>query len=372
MSLLLLFRRGGTPPDPFTRTRNTASWTWVLTDHAGNALAELDTATQRTLVVKRNQAPQASFTLGLHDARATLLTTAVNNGLPLLRCYEGPAGSRILRFHGGLASLDEQATDGAGTLAATFRGPFAILEQRYTAAAVTYTSTDAGQIAKQLIDTTNTDSETGIATTGTIATTKTRDRTYEHKQISEAILELTRVLDGFDLRVEPQEYQAGKIGVLHIDARQGGDQPDVLFEYGEATLANVTSVHRSTRHPITRVRVIGSDGITSEKASTTGEALYGRLMTLVQATDVKEQATADDKATDALRPGPIRVVEFSPDPARAPQPFTDYGLGDTVRLHVRHGSLNFTAAPRVNAITIVIDDDGNDASHTLEIDQADI
>lgn len=349
-----------------------AEWTWVLANHRGEALAELDTASGRLLAFKRNTAPQATLALGLEDHRAELLLAALSDGLPLLRCYQGPPGARVLRFHGPLWGLDEQSAETTGNVTATFRGPFARLEQRFTAAAVTYSATDAGQIAKQLIDTTNSDSDTGIATTGTITATKTRDRTYENKQISEAIRELTEVRDGFDFRVEPQEYASGKIGVLHVDARQGTDKPGALFEYGAGTTANVTAVRRTTRLPITRVRVIASDGLVSETASTAGEAKYGRLMQIVQASDVKEQATADDKATDALRPAPIQVVEFTPNPSKAPVPFTDYALGDTVRLHARTGALEFESAPRVNAITITLDDEGNEAGHALEIDTAEV
>ena len=98
-----------------------STWIWVLSTHAGEALAELDTATNRTLTFKRNAAPEAQLTLGLQDTRAELLTEALANGLPLLRCYQGEPGSRTLRFHGVLTRIEEQAAEN-GTLTTSLLG----------------------------------------------------------------------------------------------------------------------------------------------------------------------------------------------------------------------------------------------------------
>jgi hypothetical protein len=80
------------------------------------------------------------------------------------------------------------------------------------------------------------------------------------------------------------------------------------------------------------------------------------------ASDVSEQATLDDKAQALLRPDPIKVVAFTPDPTLAPLPWDDYWLGDTVSFFGRRGAFVEDVTARINKITVVIDDEGNEAA----------
>jgi hypothetical protein len=208
---------------------------------------------------------------------------------------------------------------------------------------------------------------------GTIEPTVTRDRTYEHKQVAGAIVDLTNVQGGFDFEVVPVDSGA-TIGQFNVYAHQGIDRSNgpeaVVFEFGPGTIGNVQKVSRQTQTPLNRVRMLGANGLVSEKSDPVSEAKYGTLMDVLQATDVSEQATLDAQAQAALRPDPIRVIGFTPDPEIAPKPWDDYWLGDTVRFRADLGSLQLDIAVRVNGIQLQIDSDGNVASVTLTIDQA--
>jgi hypothetical protein len=215
-----------------------------------------------------------------------------------------------------LAPFDEQLEEGA-QLNLTFRGPFTRLigygqsRGRFTAASFTRTATDAGQIAKALIDTYGIGA--GVATTGTITASKTRDRAYQYANVGEAIVNLTRVFDGFDFEVIPIEYTGGNIGQLVVYAAQGSDRTStVRFQYGPGTLANCRSVNRQIEPPINTARVIGANGLVGLKTDAGSIATFGEMWVQENASDVGEQATLDDKAQALLRPTRSRSCRSRP------------------------------------------------------------
>lgn len=335
-----------------------AKHVWVIATSAGQALAELTTATGRQLTFRRNGVPEATFALSHEDEDAKLLLDALAaGGVPLLKVFR----NGILRFHGYLAPFTEEAQE-QSILTATFRGPFGRLlgdggnRGRFTAAVKEFSQIDAGQIAWTLINETP---SVGIRK-GTIEATKLRDRRYESGNVGELIVNLTNVLDGFDFEVVPTD--AGRdIGRFDVFARQGQERMDAPFEYGATTLANVRRFERATQPPINVARVIGADGLVGEKRNQTSIDKYGEWWVQFAASDVSEQPTLDDKAQALLRPNPIKVLNFTPDPALAPLPWDDYWLGDTVPVRARQGSLSEDSAARVNEITVVVDDNGNEA-----------
>lgn len=336
-------------------------WSFLLADSLGNGVAELATGGGRTLTFTRNAYPEATITISHDDDAAAVFFDTLRNGIPTLRAYR----DGVLRFHGELAPFSETLEEDA-QLSLLFRGPSARLigygqsRGRFTLASRVFSAADAGQIAKTLIDEAT---GSGIATTGTIQTSKTRDRTYQYANIGEAITNLTRVLDGFDFEIVPIEYAAGKIGQFNVYASQGSDLSDtVLFQYGPNTLANVQSVTRQTEPPINYARVLGTNGLASIKSDPGSIAKYGYWIVQESISDVAEQATLDDKAQSLLRPDPIKVVAFSPDPTLAPAPWDDYWLGDTVSFFGRRGAFVEDVTARVNKITVVVDDEGNEAA----------
>lgn len=342
-----------------------AQWTWQLADAAGAALAELTTATGRSLAFRRNTFGEASFTISHDDDAAQLLLDSLaNTGIPTLRAYRHGENDQagVLRFNGYLAALAEAAEE-ASSVQCVFRGPFARLlgdgqdRGRYTAASVPFTATDAGQIAKGLIDTANAEGATGLVTTGTIQATKSRDRLYQYANVGEAVVALTQVLDGFDFE-EVYVAQGATLAVLNIIAAQGQDRPLARFEYGPDTLGNVRSVERATQAPINHARVLGANGLAGVKEDAASILKYGRQDFQQAAADVVEQITLDDKAQALLRPNPVRTVTFVPDLAVSPLPWEDFWLGDTVRFYARRGALLEDVTVRVNGVTVAIDDNG--------------
>src|SRR6266576_1817383 len=126
------------------------TWTFILTDAFGNALAELSTASGRTIALKRNSYAEVNLTLSHEDdAAALLFPSLLNTGVPKLRAYRrGPNDTTTtLRFRGYLAALSETSQE-TSLVTATFRSPFGVLlgdgdkMGRFLSAAQTYAATD--------------------------------------------------------------------------------------------------------------------------------------------------------------------------------------------------------------------------------------
>jgi hypothetical protein len=190
-----------------------ATWTFQLTDAGGNALAELSTASGRTIAFKRNSYAEVNLTLSHEDDAASLLFSALENtGVPRLKAYRrgpnDPNGSPApLMFRGPLAAMSETSEE-TSLVTCTFRSPFSVLvgdgdkSGRFLTSEfpTIYNNTDAGQIATALIDTANRDSPTGLATDpARVVATTTRNATYPVGQhIGSAIMNLSALLDGLD------------------------------------------------------------------------------------------------------------------------------------------------------------------------------
>lgn len=318
---------------------------------------------------KRNAYAEATCTISHEDDAAfDLLNAVANTGMPTLRCYRRADNESraTLRFNGYLAPFQEDIEE-AATLSLTFRSPLGRLtgdgsdRGRFTAANVVFVATDAGQIAKSLIDTTNSvDGPTGLATTGTIEVTKSRDRTYQFANVGEAVTNLTNVLDGFDMYEAFVDDQGATLAALNIVAAQGQLRDATRFEYGADTLSNVRSLTRTTQPPINVAQVLGANGLVSTQPDAASITKYGVWMTQASASDVSEQATLDDKAKALLRPNPVKTINFVPDfgLGNCPRPWDDFWLGDTVHFFARRGALSEDVQVRVNGVTVTIDDNG--------------
>ena len=185
------------------------SWDFLVCDGAGNTLTFLTRHQGTRLTFTRNGVPECQVSLSHDDDECAVILNALKfgtgGGVPTLKGYR----NRALKFNGYLATISEESGTEASTATFTFRGPFGRLlgdstnAGRFTGASVSFAATDAGQIAKSLIDTANAQGPTGIITTGTIQATKNRDRTYQYVNVGEAVTNLSAVLDGYDFEVAP-------------------------------------------------------------------------------------------------------------------------------------------------------------------------
>lgn len=348
-----------------------AEHAWSLCNHAGNAVAELVTASGRTITYTRNSYASAELTISHHDAAADAFFTALAAGWPQLKVWRRAesASSSTLIFRGWLAPFTE-ALEESALITLSFRSPFARLlgesPERGRETSETFTAEDAGTIATSLIDAANTDGTTGLATTGVVQTTVDRDRTYQRANVGEAIQNLTRVIDGGDFS---ETFLTGTdLAEFNWYGTLGDDKPSVRFEYGEDTLNNVRSVARTTQPPINRATVLGANGLVGTAENTASIAAYGLWPVQVSQSDVVEQTTLDEKAEALLRPTPVKTVAWVPEYglANCPKPIDDFFIGDSGRLFGHRGAFTEDVTMRVNSMTIAVDENGREAAEIAD------
>lgn len=354
-------------------------WRFALQTPAGGLVSTLPGAFDRAVTRKRKNTAELEYKLDVAHDDAALLQQALaagGGGLPIVRGRRDepqPDGTTlpVCRFAGIVLPLDEEANDDDKVLTVTVRGGFEWLEGRFTSSLRAFDLTDAGTIASTLIAETELEGPTGLIV-GTIEPTVGVDATFETKRLSDAIAELADGDPGFDFDVQPLDDSYGaKIGRFVIYARQGTDR-DITFGLGPGTVGNVQTASRKTTRPINRAIVYGAEGVTGFAEDGASQQKYGLWGESDSLSDELNAAVLDARASGMLAPEPIRVVAFSPDPYNpaTPMPLRDYDVGDTVSLEIREGAFAFSGRPRIDAITVHIDDEGFESEHSVDIDQS--
>jgi hypothetical protein len=293
----------------------------------------------------------------------------------------------------------EDADGDSATLTCAWRGPFAEQEHNHLGnpygEPVTVTdeypdgygpkTADQGQHAINLIfNLLDTNAGRNGLRLGTLITSVTRDREYPAlKQVAEAILQLTEIIDPIEFLERPITAITGTDGkaiLADFDVAgkgyfgSGFTQPE--FQFGPATLRNVLSLTRELGRPINRVRAVGAErGWTSRPSRLTrvevdtGAAPHLRRELILDLPDISRLATLTEHAKGALRPNPPGTVTWQPDPVNAPQPGTNYALGTACHFLADDRSLQIDTTTRINAIEIDTDENGHDSAHRIETGQ---
>lgn len=214
---------------------------------------------------------------------------------------------------------------------------FELLRHRYTDTLVTYTTTDAGEIAWDLINTSQiqTNGNFGIIE-GDIEATQDRDREYKNYNIADAIINLSNVINGFDFEINTSK-------VFNVYAQQGIDRTDsVILEYG----INIRSVRivEDFTSAINRAIVLGKNEadfdnpLREERDNLTSQGTYQLFEGLQSEPNVIEVDTLQEKGDAMLRKYQDPLMGISMDLVRSSTPIiTDFGLGDIIRIKVQTG-----------------------------------
>lgn len=326
------------------------AWSLVLTDRTGRNRAFVDSF--ESLTITAHLDGERSLALRLHPRSEALSEVGFNR---VLKAYDGSS----LRFHGQLwEPLDY--SDDAVTVNA--RDPYAVFSRRRVRASKTYTAEDAGAIVSDRVTIQNGFKATGLRM-GTVQASVNRDRTYDPGKLeSELIEQLSDVERGFNFLVTPLDGVAGIYGELQIRYPDAGTTREaVRFEYGTDTLDNLSGYEIAYLLPTNRVVVAsqlsagGRISQASEAADSVNE--YGLLEEEYVYSDILVEATLLQHAEAEVRATPPMTVSLSPN-LSAPLLFTDFDVGDFVRLRIEHGALDLYEWVRVLEATLTVDKNG--------------
>lgn len=220
---------------------------------------------------------------------------------------------------------------------------FEQLFSRYTAQFLRYEGVDAGQIAWDLIDTTQGLGTFGI-TEGTVQATQNRDRSYENDNIGEIIINLANVINGFDFEINTSR-------VFNVFTHIGVDRTNLVLEYGR----NIQSIRitEDFTNPVNQAIVLGSSGdfqapIRVEQDDAASQAIYGLRQGLLTEMDTSEQTTLEEKGDSLNRKKSTPLFKTSMVLVPSSNPtIAQFALGDTLTLKVDNGIYNILGTYRV-------------------------
>ncbi len=352
--------------------------TFALCKPTGEPISEGFRAASRRIERRRNVPTVAKIALKLEDP----IAAQIQPGLSRLKVYRSataaelalnPSASKSLIFYGSLPAEGVEEDTDNGLMTLSFQDPRWVLFRRFLTAPAAFAATDQATILASLIATQNTRQALWFTTSGT--TGVLRDRNFDAgANVGQLVDDMTKVTSGLDLDFQPLDGYtisgSRSMGNVLFMTRQGTDRPSVIFLYhqvpGGQGGGNITKL-KSTYAPITNMATQqGTDptGVANTQTypSSPASGAFDLLETYETASDAFTSAALLEKAQGtvvenySLR----RVVEVGQATWDAPLPFSDYDLGDTVRLTAKRGSLQIAnASLRVDGYDLIADQEGN-------------
>lgn len=337
-------------------------YSFEIWDSAGNLVALLDKATDRSLTAIRNRPGSASFKMSLDDPKATSAILAIgSNELRVKR------GNKYL-WGGQLASIESSLEGESGTVRVTAVGFLELFATRFTAASRSFTATDAGTIASTLIAEAQ---KTGAAydtakdygvRDGTITASVTRTRSYEFKCVKDALIELSEVKNGFDFEITYDK----KLNVYY--PRQGLLKPELVFRYpgNIQRLINPVDSGQLINSVIARGAGLGASQPIVQRDDTNSQAGYKLRQDIIDYADIIETQTLQDHADEILRVRavPVQIPELQIFGNQDPH-IGDYWLGDSIHVKAAKGLLAIDNDYRVDQVQVDVSND--DVEHIVSL-----
>lgn len=378
------------------------TYRFAICDRDGGNAEDLVNVGERSVTLIQNGMATAAFRMRLDNLAAPAILGAANPDtrlVKLLKVYR----NNVLLFIGPIVAASESASGEGGVIGVTAADPLWTLQRRLFGKSVDantrgvgYTEgtslspVDLGSIAQHLIENANADAsfgaaerDTGIRTLNAWVTASSNDFVgpWYFKPVSEAILEMSAMLTGYDFRliyVEPLiDAQGVKLAEFHAAASMAVARDEVIFEYGTGkrnmkgynrplTLdggANVTYALPSgfpDSHPA------GQAPIVNNNSTATSRAARGVLEAVVSsdlAVDSNRQALVNEHAR--IRQNPREQVTFEVKSDVEYDYGTDFTVGDIITGRAKIGdSTRFDALFRIYGVTL---SPSNEGTETLSL-----
>jgi len=353
-------------------------WRFVLCDFLGVPIAVLSAvASDKQLDFRLGRPARCSFTVPSAEPLVNLSHTDgfpyLSTGRRTVKAYRREGAAWVLRFVGYVWQLGDAGDADTMRTAVTCFDPMQRLARRIVRdapGAVTATILANGggaAIAKDLVDATNLHAgATGITTTGgTFATTPTLSYSFEPGTfIGPTIVELCDT-DTVDVYFDPIDATDGLHVRMNAVAQRGTDRPHAKFGYARGNHANAVFQRTEDMEQVANdLTILGGPAETrlqkrlTDAASIAAFGVYedARAVTLATTQDRIDAIAAGELDFRVSPVGPLKVV---PQPERAPVPWDEYFLGDTVRHYLSADTREAAVeTQRVHGITVNIDDDG--------------
>lgn len=304
-----------------------------ITDLDGNEQGEFENFKSLYFDHVLNREGSCKFKVRLSDNK--LNTSMIQLGKREVHIYRENTkvwGGNIILLQGALSKNNDDVTIYA-------KGFFDLFKTRYTGALREFSSTDAGAIAWTLIDESQslTDGDFSI-TESDIDTSVDRDRTYQYKNIYDAIIQLSEVKNGFDF-----EITAAKEFKVHYPHRGDDLSDSQVLEWGK-NIEKISRFELDFSEPANQITVLGSGQgeamNTATRTNTTMRSAYKLRQLIYPYKDVEGISFLEAKGDELLIKKAHVRSEY--EVVQKAESYPTYGIlqiGDWIRIKVSYNLL---------------------------------
>jgi hypothetical protein len=341
------------------------TWTATIEDFSKNVLAYSTTMGSATLTLPLNAPSEfaTSFYTGGPDAAAIFAQLA--SGAVFIRLRE----NGTTRFYGQMSDLQVQVEDDA-SVTATFQditGPLAFVQTRQPVAfgsgfdaMPAYYNLSQTSIVNNLFDI-RSGGISGSQHYGPLVKPVRSGTVSAVRQLTPDTATVLEVLQGMSELANGTEWYASPVGgsdeTVYIASQMGSNKTaSVKFQNQAQSLANVQSITSQylpprnivwVRDDQNRVHRVGYNAASIDA--------YGEYSTVIQKVNRWSQ-TDQDIADAQLRTNWRQILDVRLEPTVCPRPWTDFYLGDTVKLDLGRDNWSYSGSQRVNTITFSFDE----------------
>ena len=362
---------GGLGGVPSTRQwEYLVGWDESMNPDSFDRIGEISNASNRNLQLQLNRPGSASFNIPLTDSIASEI-------IPQKTCILAYRDNQI-RWSGPVWGMQEQASSGQETLTVNAMGWAELAKHRLTDYRTVFADQRDYAIARSLLMAASRRFPFPFIFELPLEQGYERTRTVEkYANVGSVIEELSEIENGFDYEVVWDSTKNSL--VWRFFRRIGVDKPAVHFAYNWGP-DNLTSINRNfdSARLANHVTATGQNATAFAPPDTANPVSGGGSAAQLEYGLFEEQAALSEVvdvnillayagAEVLYREEPIQTFDFTPkaitagNPNDIPEMFTDYVLGDTVRLTAKKGRMDFTAQPvRIFGASINIDNEGNE------------
>lgn len=272
----------------------------------------------------------ANITLPINDSKASSLVALRRNTVWIYRGADNIwSGEMALRK----GELDNK---GGGLITIYCFDWLEQLRNRYTEKDLRYDQVDQGEIAWDVVNRSQSQ-ENGdfLFRRGVITHTKLRDREYHSQNILDILINLSKVIDGFD-------FEISNARLFNISPQIGIYRgATVKLKHGENMHAK--SILEDFTNPVNRAIVQGQPIIEDpeilrvERNALTEQGIYKLREDLYSDLDISEEETFQEKGDALLQKYKQALIQIDIDITPTSPKITDFSLGDIVPNIIKKG-----------------------------------
>ncbi|MFA9228563.1 MAG: phage tail protein, partial [Agathobacter rectalis] len=292
----------------------------------------------------------ASITLPINDSKASSLVALRRNTVWIYRGSDNLwSGEMALRK----GELDSK---GGGLITIHCFDWLEQLRNRYTEKDLRYDQIDQGEIAWDLVDRSQLQTNGDFRfTRGVITPTKLRDREYHSQQLLEILINLSKVIEGFDFEIS----NARMFNVYpQIGIYRGAT---VKLKHGQNMHA--TSILEDFTNPVNRAIVQGQPIIEDpeilrvERNALTEQGIYKLREDLYSDLDISEEETFEEKGDALLQKYKQALIQIEIDIMPTSPKITEFALGDIIPVIIKKGVYDINENYRIFEWKLTYDSD---------------